>query len=314
MPITVLITGATGFIGRNLVASLSADGCRVIALSRRARDARAMLGPHVRVIGDLREVTNDEAIDACVHLAGARVLGLPWSATRRQTLINSRTRITDALLGLISRLARPPRVLVSASAVGWYGRADGDLAMPCDESSACQPGQFQSNLCTVVERTAMHAEALGTRVARMRFGIVLGIDGGAWPMQAATARLGLATILGSGHQYFPWVHIADAVGLVRFAIANELIGGPVNVVAPEVSTQAEFAEELARSFGQRVRLRLPEAPVRLCLGEMADLLLDGRPVVPRVALTYGYEFAWPRLHRALADLADLADLAGRHAR
>ncbi len=303
MPVTVLITGATGFIGRNLAADLSRDGCTIIALSRHAKDARAVLGAHVRVIEDLREVSEDEPVDACVHLAGARVIGPPWTPGRRQTLINSRTHITHALIELMRRLTRPPRVFVSASAVGWYGCPDEHVNAPCDESSPGTPGQFQSDLCAVIEKTAMHAEGLGTRVARMRFGVVLGNDGGAWPMQAAMARLGLATVLGSGRQYFPWVHIADAVGLIRFAIENERISGPVNVVAPAISTQAEFAESLAQSFGQRVRLRFPEAPARLCLGEMADLLFKGRLVEPRVALTSGYEFAWPGLHRTLADLA-----------
>ncbi|MDE2605480.1 MAG: TIGR01777 family oxidoreductase [Burkholderiales bacterium] len=303
MSLNVLVTGATGFIGRALVADLLRGGASVIALSRDARAARALLGPRVRVVGSLQEVADDEAIDACVHLAGARVLGPPWTAGRRRLLLESRARIAGDLMALLRRLRQRPRVLVGASAIGWYGRSPDAANPPCDESHSPQPGQFQSDLCVAIEQALRPAQALGVRVVALRFGIVLGADGGAYPPQARAARFGLASVLGSGRQPVPWVHIQDAVGLARFAIDHEALAGPVNAVAPQAPTQAEFARALAASFGRGVWLRMPAAPLRLALGEMADLLLEGRPVVPAAAREQGYAFRFPGLEAALADLA-----------
>src|ERR1700712_3423058 len=184
----VLVTGATGFVGRTLVASLRRDGRSVIALSRDPESAKAKLEAGVAVVGRLDEVSADTRIDAIVHLAGARVLGQPWTASRRRMLLRSRIGVTDHLLHLIQRLDRPPRALVAASAVGFYGASDSGSHGPCSESSPPKPGQFQSDLCAAIEAEALRAEAMGVRVIRMRFGVVLGRKGGAYPMQALAAR------------------------------------------------------------------------------------------------------------------------------
>ena len=138
----------------------------------------------------------------------------------------------------------------------------------------------------------------------MRFGVVLRHGGGAYPMQALAARLGLGAVLGHGRQPAPWVHLADAVGLLRFAMAHQYLQGPVNAVAPETVTQATFAQALAASFERRARLRVPALPLRTALGEMSTLLLDGQNSVPSAALTHGYRFAHPRLSGALGELAE----------
>lgn len=306
MTSTVLVTGATGFIGRALVAALLRDGCEVIALSRDARAARAQLKPPVRVIERLDAIDAQQRIDAIVHLAGARVIGPPWTPARRALLQDSRSRIAAELLSLVDRLQHRPATWVSASAVGWYGRAPRGADTACDELQPPQPGQFQSDLCVAIERDALQAHARGLRTVRLRFGIVLGRDGGAYPAQAHAARLGLAAVLGSGRQPLPWVHLADAVGLLRFALRHPALSGPVNAVAPGVRLQAEFAQALAASVRRPQWLRVPAFPLKLALGEMSDLLLDGRPVVPAAALRAGYEFAYPRLEAALADLAQPA--------
>ncbi|MDI3380161.1 TIGR01777 family oxidoreductase [Xenophilus aerolatus] len=300
---TVLVTGATGFVGGHLVAALLADGHQVIAATRDATRARRRLGQQVQCVTRLADLASDSRIDACVQLAGARVLGPPWTRARRETLLRSRAEPAAQLLALMRRLDRPPAVLVVASAIGWYGRVDNAADAPCDESEPPRPGQFQSELCMAIERDARQAEALGVRVVCLRLGVVLGHDGGAYPPQALAARLGLGAVLGDGRHPAPWVHVDDVVALTRLALAREDMAGPVNVVAPHVPSQAEFVHAMAASYGRGVHLRMPAPALRLALGEMGDLLLAGRHVVPAVATLAGYGFAFPALAPALEDLA-----------
>ena len=286
----VLVTGATGFIGRTLVAQLLRDGARVIALARDVTQARAEFGPDVWVVDRLDAVPAETRIDAVVNLAGARVLGMPWTAARRAVLLSSRVEVTAAVVDLMRRLEQRPRVLVSASAVGFYGASPGASFEPLDERSPPRPGQFQSDLCVAIEHEARRAEALGVRVVRMRFGVVLGRGDGAYPKLALSSRLGLGAVLGSGRQPAPWIHLDDAVALIQRAIAESGLSGAVNAVAPETRSQADFARAMAASFGRRVWLRMPGAPLRWMLGEMAELLLEGQNVVPAAALAAGFRF------------------------
>ncbi|WP_218509014.1 TIGR01777 family oxidoreductase [Variovorax sp. dw_308] len=242
-------------------------------------------------------------IDAIVNLAGARVLGMPWTARRRRELLASRVDVTSALVDLMRRLQQPPRVLVSASAVGYYGTSPGDAIELLDENSPARPGEFQSDLCAAIEHEARRAEALKVRVVRMRFGVVLGRGDGAYPMLALSARMGFGAVLGSGHQPAPWIHLDDAVGMIRFAMDDDSISGPLNAVAPDTPPQARFARSLAASFGRRAWLRMPAAPLRALVGEMATILLDGQNVVPRAALAAGYAWRHPVLEDAFSNLA-----------
>ena len=299
----VLVTGATGFVGSALVADLLRDGQRVFVLSRELLQARATLGSGGWVVDTLDAIPSETRIDAVVNLAGARVLGLPWTAARRRKLLASRVGVTAAVVDLMRRLQQPPRVLVSASAVGFYGASPHASFEPLDETTGPRPGEFQSDLCAAIEHEARRAEGLGVRVVRLRFGVVLGRGDGAYPMLAFSARLGLGAVLGSGRQAAPWIHLDDAVGMVRFAVAQDSLHGPVNAVAPDTLRQAQFAQALAASFGRRVWMRMPDAPMRALLGEMSTLLLDGQNARPRVAAAAGYRFVFPRLEGALAQLA-----------
>lgn len=309
----VLVTGATGFIGRTLVAQLRRDGTRVIALARDATRARADFGPDVSVVDGLDAIPPETRIDAVVNLAGARVLGKPWTAARRASLLASRVDVTAAVLDLMRRLAQCPRVLVSASAVGFYGASPGASFEALDEQSPPRPGQFQSDLCVAIEHEARRAETLGVRVVRLRFGVVLGRGDGAYPMLALSSRLGLGAVLGSGRQPAPWIHLDDAVALIRHSMAGNGLSGAVNAVAPETRPQSDFARAMAASFGRRVWLRVPGAPMRWMMGEMAELLLEGQNVVPKAALSAGFRFRYPTLASAFAALAGTAppaDAAG----
>lgn len=298
---TVLVTGGTGFVGSALVRQLVREGRRVIVLSRDPVQARALLGRSVWVVEQLDDIPAETRIDAIVNLAGASILGAPWTKARRRVLVQSRLRVLDSVQRLIERLEHRPEVLVAASAVGYYGLRSGNTVLT--EIAAADPGRFQSDLCVAIETAARRAEALGTRVACLRPGIVLGHDGGAYPLQALAARLGLGAILGTGSQPMPWIHLDDVTGLIRHAISEPALHGPFNAVAPERVTQAAFTRALAASFGRRAFLHMPAWPLRRLLGEMSELLLDGQNVAPLHAQASGYRYTHATLEGALASLA-----------
>jgi uncharacterized protein (TIGR01777 family) len=310
MPDTVLLTGATGFIGRTLLTRLRQDGVRVIALVRDLTRARASLGPDVEMVGRLDEIPAQARVAAVVNLAGARVIGMPWTPSRRRELLRSRVDVTAQVVEWMQGLEQRPRVLVSASAIGFYGASPHASFAPLEESSPARPGQFQSDLCQAIEQEARRAQALGVRVVLMRFGVVLGRQGGAYPMQALSSRCGLGAVLGSGRQPAPWVHVDDAIELIRLALADVRLAGPLNAVAPDTRSQADFARAMAASFGRRAWLRIPAGPLRWALGEMSELLLEGQNVVPKAALAAGFRFQHPTLDGALASLAAEAHIAG----
>ena len=297
----VLVTGGTGFLGKALVGELLAQGRRVIVLTRDARQARLQFDCGVSAVESLDDIAPETRIAAIVHLAGAPVLGRPWSRARRAELIGSRTRIGAGLVGLVRRLDQPPAVLLAASAVGYYGVPDANTL--CDERTPPMPGVFQSDLCAAAEHEARRAEALGLRVVRLRLGVVLGREGGAYPMQALAARLGLGARLGSGRQALPWIHREDAVAMILWALQAPDVKGSVNAVAPGRCTQGAFAGALAASYGRRARLWMPAALLRKLAGEMSTLLLDGQAVEPRFALDHGYRFRYAALDDALRALA-----------
>lgn len=298
---TVLVTGGTGFVGSALVRQLQREGRRVILLSRDPLQARASFGGSVWVLDRLNDIPAETRIDAIVHLAGASILGGPWTRQRRELLLQSRVHITRHLLALIARLERKPEVLIAASAVGYYGTVHGSRRI--DESAASDPGRFQSDLCAAIEREAQRAAELGTRVVCVRPGIVLGADGGALPPQALAARLGLGAVIGSGRQAMPWIHLDDLVGLIRHAISEPVMHGGLNAVAPGIVSQAAFARTLASVHRMPLWMKMPARVLRTLLGEMSELLLEGQNAAPTKALASGYRFKHPSLPDALVAIA-----------
>lgn len=304
-PGIVLVTGATGFIGRRLCRRLLTDGHSVVALTRNAQRACEMLDSKVRVITSLDEILSSERIDVAVNLAGAPTLAQPWSPARRAELLDSRLNITNKLTELIARLKHKPDVLINASAIGYYGvRGEEEIT----EAARGQP-IFQSHLCQAWELAAQAAEQYDVRVCRLRFGIVLGMSGGALPGLLRPARMRLRVVLGSGQQWYSWIHIDDLLDLLWFCIKQDDMHGGINATSPQPVRQQEFAETLAAQFGRSIPVRVPAGVLRATLGEMTQLLLEGAKVLPTKALSAGFAFRYPELKAALADLLRAKDPA-----
>jgi uncharacterized protein (TIGR01777 family) len=297
-PQTVLVTGATGFIGRQLCRRLVGEGDRLIVLSRDYQRAQDIFGPHARVVTSLDEILPSQRIDTIVNLAGEPILAQPWTEARRAKLLESRLRITNRVTELIARLERKPKVLINASAIGYYGvRGDAEIT----EAVRGQP-IFQSHLCQTWELAAQAAEQHGVRVCRLRFGLVLGADGGALPGLARPARMRMRVLLGSAQQWVSWIHIDDLLNLLCFCIEHDDLRGGINVTAPHPVRQQQLAEMLAAQFGHSISIRVPAAVLRTAMGEMSQLLVDGQRVLPTKALCHGFQFRYPELPAALRDL------------
>jgi uncharacterized protein (TIGR01777 family) len=295
---TVLVTGATGFIGRALVKRLLERGDRVIVLARDPVRAHLILGAVPMVTTRLGDLPPALPIDAVVNLAGTPVMARAWTKERKRQLVESRVGGTRLLVDWLATRSQKPETLVSASAIGWYGTS-GDAAL--DEHAPAGDG-FAAVLCRAWEREAVSAAALGMRVCRLRLGMVLGPEGGVLKSLLPTHRLGLGAIIGNGRQWLSWIHRDDAVELIQRAIADPLFSGAINATAPEPVRQAEFATALGRTLHRPVWLRLPAAPLRAMLGERASLILEGQRILPKRALEIGFAFRCPEIEMALRDL------------
>jgi uncharacterized protein (TIGR01777 family) len=293
---TVLITGATGFIGRRLTRALTTAGHQVIVLARDPARA-ATLNPPFRLITGLSQLADDTQIDAIINLAGEPVANALWTVGKRHRILASRLRMTGNVVRLVKRLQRKPAVLVNASAIGWYG-ARGDELLT--EAESGRPS-FGFSVCGDWERAAVQAERFGVRVVRLRIGLVLGTEGGMLAQMLIPFEYGLGGPIGSGRQWMPWIALDDMVRLIAYAIANPALTGPVNATAPEPVRNATFAQELGRALHRPALLRLPAALLRWLGGDMAEeLLLTGRRVVPEKALRNGFVFRHASLRAALA--------------
>lgn len=285
----ILITGGTGFIGHRLCQWLLAAGHRVTVLTR--SPDRAGLA-QVRYAGELDDVG---PVHAVVNLAGEALTEGRWNAVRKQAFLDSRIGTTQALLAWMQGLATRPEVLVSGSAIGYYGPRD---ATPLDETAS--PGHdFAAMLCRRWEAEALRAEDLGVRTCLLRTGIVLDHGGGALARMLPPFRLGLGGPMGDGRQWMSWIHRDDLVGMILWLLADPDVRGACNGTAPGAVTNAAFARTLAQVLGRPAWVRTPAFALKLGFGEMAGLLLTGQNVVPARALREGYRFRHPTLEGAL---------------
>ena len=305
---TVFITGATGFIGTRVTRDLIERGDNVIALTRDLEKATYRFGPHARAVVSVDEIANDEPIDAIVNLAGEPVVGLPWTHKRRLAIMNSLINTTDAILDLVRRLEHTPDVLISASAIGYYGdRSEDQLIETSDPGSG-----FASNLALRWEARAGVASAMHVRTVLLRFGIVLGNSGGAFESLVQPARFGLGAIMGSGRQWMSWIHIDDAARLVLHAIDIPELTGPVNAAAPNPARAETVMQAIASQLNRPLFLKIPEWVLRHGLGEMSRLFLDSAKVEPAKAIASGFEFHHVTIERTVAQLLDNKPKTPRH--
>ncbi len=295
----VLVTGATGFIGQKLVRALLADGHRVTVLTRQPRAAAWMFDARVECIADMGALPPARRIDVVVNLAGARILGWRWSEARRAALRASRIGTTRKVVAWIAAAHHKPALMLSASAIGYYGiQAQGDNTVLTERDGP--QAMFMSDLCREWEEAAGAAAAHGVRVACMRFGLVLGTQG-ALPMMLLPVKLGMGGPLGGGRQWLSWIHVDDLIaGMAHLWTLGE--GGAWNFTAPEVLSQADFNKVAARLLKRPYWLPTPGWPMRLALGEQADLLLEGQRVAPARLQASGFAFRHPAVAGALANL------------
>jgi uncharacterized protein (TIGR01777 family) len=297
----ILVTGSTGLVGSTLVSELKRAGhtvCRLVRPSTNADALRGSEGFDVRwdpATGELGVAA--VGADAVVNLAGASIADGRWTPERKKLLRTSRVDTTRALVNALAKMAARPRVLVSASAIGFYGSRGDEIV---NEES--QPGsEFLSEVAKEWESEAEKAEALGIRVVCARFGVILAKEGGALPKMARPIQFGVGGKIGSGQQWISWITREEVVAILRFALENGAVRGPINVVSPQPVRNAEFTAVLAKTLHRPALFPAPAFALRLLLGEMADaLLLSSQRVNPEKLQKLGYRFLHPELPSALA--------------
>ncbi len=288
----VLVTGASGLIGSALLLQLRRGGHDAVALVRRPAHGPSEMQWNPAAV----DPAPFEGADAVVHLAGENIAGGRWTAERKKKILDSRVEGTRNLSQSLASAVKKPKVLVSASAVGYYGdRGDEVLA----ETSAGGSG-FLSLVARVWESSTESASRTGVRVVLPRIGVVLAKHGGALPKMALPFRFGAGGRVGSGRQWMSWITLDDLVRLLVFAIEQGPVRGPLNAVAPQAVTNAEFSRTLARVLHRPAIFPAPAFAMRLAMGEMAnELLLGGQRVEPKVAMENGFRFQYPQLETAL---------------
>lgn len=289
----VLITGGTGFIGRRLVAALLAREDGVAVLSRRPESAE--LDARVDLYSELGQIQGP--VDAVVNLAGAPIADKRWSEKRKKLLRESRLKTTEQLVNWIAGLETRPEVLVSGSAIGYYG-SQGDLELDEDAEPKID---FAHQLCADWEAEALRAREQGVRVCLIRTGVVLG-KGGALNKMLPPFRMGLGGPISSGRQWMSWIHIDDEVAAILHLIDHQTLEGPFNLTAPQPETNEQFSKTLASVLGRPCIFRVPAPVIWLMMGEAADLVVKGQRVVPAKLMRSGYSFRYTDLQPALTQV------------
>lgn len=293
----ILITGGTGFIGKVLCRDLLARGHELTVFSRQTtEDVLASCG-RVEATRDLNNLRSHPGFDAVVNLAGEGIADKRWSEQRKQQLRDSRIGVTETLVDVIRSWETLPDVLVSGSAVGFYG--DQGSAVVTEDTAPHD--EFTHQLCRDWENAALELSDDKVRICLSRTGVVAGPGGGFLARMVPPFKLGLGGRLGSGHQYMPWVHRQDVVNALIWMLETEEAAGPFNVVSPEPVTNAEFTRCLGRVLHRPTLFPAPAPVLRVALGEMARLLLTGQHAIPAKLTGQGFEFHYPELEAALAD-------------
>jgi uncharacterized protein (TIGR01777 family) len=299
----VVVTGATGFIGRAVVRRLQRDGTDVVALVRDLARSRAVLGPDVRCVEETDLAAAIDGSDGVVNLAGEPMLPARWTQKRRERIVQSRVGTTEKIVAAIRAATKRPDVLVSGSAMGFYGEHPEG---PCPEERG--PGtDFLAEVCVAWEDAAVQAEPLGVRVARVRTGFVLGAEEGGLAAMVTPFRLGVGGPLGRGDQPLSWIHVDDEAEVIVRLLAALPLSGPVNLTAGTVP-QRELAKTVGRVLHRPSAIPAPAPALKLLFGEASSAILSGQDVPPEALRRAGYPFLFPQLGEALEDVLDVTSI------
>lgn len=293
----ILITGGTGFIGTALCAHLQTLKYNIVV---QTRNPNSLLNNNIKAINSLQQLTPEDKFDAVINLAGEPIADKRWSKKQKQEILRSRIETTEDLVQFFKQTNNKPAVFISGSAIGYYGIAPTDDEINENDSG---DNSFSSQLCQQWELTARQAEAFGIRTCLLRTGIVLGKNGGALKKMLPPFKLGLGGKIGSGNQWMPWVHIDDMIGLIELCINNANVSGAINCTAPNPVINSTFTKTLASAINRPAIFPMPAFVVKLLMGQMGEeLLLNGKKVVPKKALDFGYQFKYQSIEQALATI------------
>lgn len=299
-----LIFGGAGFVGRSLTEELLTNGYQVCVVTRNRQITVNNLGNNVKVIewnnnSPLSSIKELQKIDVVINLAGESIGNRRWSDSVKQEILDSRIRTTVAIVTAINNRTIQPKVLINASAVGYYGPHQDEAIT---EVEAAGP-DFLAQVCRAWEKEAYKAQSDLTRVVTIRIGVVLGREG-ALNRMVMPFKFYLGGPLGTGNQWLSWIHIQDLTSMIRFVIEHQEVTGPINATAPESVRMRDFCKALGKVINRPSWLPAPEFMLKIALGQMADMLLNGQRVVPKKAIDAGFEFQFPMLGSALKDVLD----------
>jgi len=300
--IKVLIFGGTGFIGKRLIEELLQAGYDVVLMTRDREKAKNIFDDRVAISEwdkSLLIVPSPELenIDYIINLAGEMIGSYRWTESRKERILKSRVETTKAIVDAITYQVFSPQLLINASAIGFYGaQNDEELTENCPSGN-----DFLATVCQEWENEVFKAEELAMRTVTMRIGLVLG-NGGVLKQIVLPYRFFLGGPLGSGKQWLSWIHIDDLIGIIKYTLENDQISGPVNATAPNPVTMNKFSNTLGNVLNKPSKFRVPSGTLRLLLGEMADLLVNGQKVIPEKITEAGYKYKYPLLEKALKDL------------
>lgn len=294
----ILITGATGLIGSHLAKQLLELSHSLTLLTHTPNKARTQFGSTVNYCSSLDELHSLDDFDAVINLAGEPIAGKRWSKMQKELLCRSRWQITAQLAALFVASKTPPSVLISGSAVGYYG----DQRQRVVTEDTAPHDEFTHKLCRQWEALALQAQSRHTRVCLLRTGIVLSPKGGALARMLPLFRLGLGGAMGNGHQYLPWIHIDDMVNGIIYLLDHPTLYGPFNMTAPNPVCNEQFTATLANTLNRLAFFRIPGFIIRLLMGEAAVLVLNGQQAIPKKLQKAGFHFHFVELEHALNDV------------
>ncbi|GHH98990.1 TIGR01777 family oxidoreductase [Neobacillus kokaensis] len=295
----IVIAGGSGFIGQKLTQFLINKGHEIVILTRKDKHPSEKITFIKWLVEGASPEQEIKSADVFINLAGVSINDGRWTQKHQKQIYESRMKATDELIRMIKALSEKPSVLINASAIGIYPAS---VKKIYTEKSLEKANDFLGKTVSDWENKAEQVKSLSIRTAMMRFGVVLGNEGGALPLMVLPYKLFAGGTVGSGEQWVSWVHVTDVVRSIAFAIENDKINGPVNVTAPSPSRMKDFGKTIGSVLHRPHWLPVPAFAMKLALGQKSALVLEGQHVIPKVLLDQGFEFKFPSLHKALEDL------------